>query len=73
MPSKGPRFLLERFALLSQFMGEVVGCLLLGLWIDHRFGSSPWGVLVVGLAGILGSLFLLVRRVLAKGKQRPKQ
>jgi len=32
-----------------------------GYWIDERWKSSPWGVLVGTLFGIGGSLYRLVR------------
>lgn len=33
----------------------------LGYWLDGRFGSSPWGVLVCTLTGICVALYRLVR------------
>lgn len=33
----------------------------LGYWIDGRFGSSPWGVLVLTMAGIGIGLYRFVR------------
>ena len=33
----------------------------LGYWLDGRFGSSPWGVLVVTLLGIGLGLYRTVR------------
>jgi ATP synthase protein I len=33
----------------------------LGWWIDKRFGSSPWGILVLTLGGIAVGLYRLIR------------
>jgi len=33
----------------------------LGYWIDGRFGTSPWGVLALTLAGIGIALYRLIR------------
>lgn len=33
----------------------------LGWWIDHRFGTDPWGIVVCALVGIVGGLLNFVR------------
>lgn len=33
----------------------------LGWWIDHRFGTDPWGIVVCALIGIVGGLLNFVR------------
>lgn len=33
----------------------------LGWWIDHRFGTEPWGVIVCAAIGIVGGLLNFVR------------
>jgi len=48
-----------------ELAAAVVGCLLLGLWIDRHFGTSPWGTVVCILLGLIGGLFNLVRGALA--------
>lgn len=55
----------QRLALLSQFLGELVGVTALGLAFDYYEGTSPWGAIGFGVIGILGSLYLLVKRVLS--------
>jgi ATP synthase protein I len=37
---------------------------LLGYWIDRHFGTSPWGLVICALIGIVGGLYNLVRRSL---------
>jgi ATP synthase protein I len=34
---------------------------LLGWWIDRRFETSPWGMIVCSLIGIVGGLLNFVR------------
>ena len=34
----------------------------LGYWLDGRFRTSPWGVLVLTVAGICGALYRLVKK-----------
>lgn len=47
-----------------ELAAAVAGCLLLGLWIDRHFGTSPWGTVVCILLGLVGGLFNLVRGAL---------
>ncbi|QDU63232.1 Putative F0F1-ATPase subunit [Planctomycetes bacterium Pan216] len=60
----------------SQFTGELVAYILLGLWIDHVAGTSPW-VLVGGcVVGGAASLYHLIRNVTVSPRQGdlpPKQ
>lgn len=38
-----------------------VACLL-GYWIDTKFGTEPWGLVILALVGIVGGLYNLVRQ-----------
>lgn len=43
-----------------QFGAAIVVCVLVGNWIDKRYGSAPWGVLIgagVGFAAGFYSIF----------------
>jgi ATP synthase protein I len=52
-----------------ELVGAVVGFTLVGYWIDRRFGSGPWGVLIgVGL-GLLGGMYNLIRQSLLASKE----
>ena len=44
--------------------GAAAGCALLGYWIDGRFGTSPWGMVVGVVVGLVGGLYNLVRESL---------
>jgi len=46
-------------------------CCLLGYWIDRRFDTSPWGLLICAVIGVIGGLYNLVRRAVHEMVQRP--
>ena len=48
-----------------QLAGATAGLALLGHWIDGRYGTAPWGILVAVVIGIVGGLYNLVRESLA--------
>lgn len=52
-------------ALASTAVAELVAPVLIGVWLDRRFGWSPWGLVVgatVGFVGGLAHLLYLARR-----------
>jgi len=48
-----------------ELAGATAGLALVGYWIDGRFGTSPWGILVGVIIGIVGGLYNLVKESLA--------
>jgi F0F1-type ATP synthase assembly protein I len=40
--------------------GLLVFCLL-GYWIDYKFGTRPWGLVIGAILGIVGGLYNLIR------------
>jgi F0F1-type ATP synthase assembly protein I len=38
-----------------------VACLV-GYWIDRKFGTEPWGLLILAGLGIVGGLYNMVRK-----------
>ncbi|MBI1827544.1 MAG: AtpZ/AtpI family protein [Planctomycetes bacterium] len=51
-----------------EFAAAVIGFSLVGLWLDHHFGWSPWGVLVGAALGLIGGTYNLIRESLAAFK-----
>lgn len=38
--------------------------LLIGYWLDGRYGWSPWGVLSGALVGLAGGMYLMIKEAL---------
>ena len=36
----------------------------IGLWLDKKFGWSPWGIVVGTLAGVAGGMYLLIKEAI---------
>lgn len=56
-------------------VSSILLCVVLGLWIDNRFGIAPWGLLIAMLVGVSsGSLamYRLVARVLKDVGKGPR-
>ncbi len=45
-----------------ELVAAVVGCTLVGFWIDRHYGSEPWGLLGGALVGIVGGLTNFIRQ-----------
>jgi F0F1-type ATP synthase assembly protein I len=52
-------------------VGEMVVPILIGVWLDDRYGWSPWGLVVgatLGLVGGVGHLIVTARRESRRAK-----
>lgn len=47
-----------------ELAASVVVLALLGWWVDHHFGTAPWGVLTGALIGLVGGMYSMVRAAL---------
>ena len=47
-----------------ELAGATAGLALFGYWIDRRFGTGPWGILVGVVIGLVGGLYNLVKESL---------
>lgn len=41
---------------------EVVGCAL-GWWLDQKWGTSPWGIILGAVAGFALGMYIILRAV----------
>ncbi len=54
-----------RFAGLGiEFAAAVAGLTLLGYWIDSRFGTKPWGLLIGVFIGLVGGMYNMIQEAL---------
>lgn len=52
-----------------EFAGIVGILIFLGWWLDRKFETSPWLLLVCALVGMSGGLYRTVRKVLRAGEK----
>ncbi|UCE60377.1 MAG: AtpZ/AtpI family protein [Phycisphaerales bacterium] len=51
----------RHYGLGIEFAAAVAGFGLVGYWIDRRWNSDPWGVVVGAVLGLIGATYNLVR------------
>ena len=56
-----------------ELAGATAGLALTGYWVDGRFGTRPWGVLVGVFVGIVGGLYNLVRDSMLAAQEAQRQ
>lgn len=54
------------------FAATLVLCVLLGNWIDGRYKTDPWGVLIGAAVGFGGGFYNLIRSTNKNGKGKAK-
>jgi F0F1-type ATP synthase assembly protein I len=52
---------------LEMAVGVALG-LWVGSWIDKRYGSAPWGVLICVFLGLAAGMYMLIRDGIAANK-----
>ncbi len=50
--------------------GAIIGFTLVGLWIDHRYGTQPKGVMIGAVLGIVGGMYNFIRQAILLTKQQ---
>ncbi len=56
-----PRTWLSLGGLGVELAGAVAGFSLLGFWIDRRYDTAPWGLLVCAICGLVGGFYNFIR------------
>lgn len=72
-PGEQQRYWLRYAGMGFEFFAGLLACVLVGIWLDSRFGWSPWGVLVGSGVGLTGSMVNLIRRSLALQREVSNQ
>src|SRR3954447_7878035 len=47
-----------------QFAGTTAVFAFIGLYLDRRYGWSPWGTVTLSMVGVVGGLYLLIKDAL---------
>jgi ATP synthase protein I len=63
---------LRSYGIGFEFATAVAVFGLIGYWVDRKFGSSPWGVLVGTGLGLTGGTYNLIRESLTAFRRLPK-
>ncbi|MEE8277521.1 MAG: AtpZ/AtpI family protein [Thermoanaerobaculia bacterium] len=66
---KPRRFPIRLAGLGLELAAAVVGLALLGIWIDRRYGSDPWGVVICASIGFVGGLYNFVRAAIRAAEE----
>jgi F0F1-type ATP synthase assembly protein I len=72
-PGKDRRADYRGLALAGTAVGEIVAPVLIGVWLDSRYGWAPWGLAVgatIGFVGGLAHLVVIARRESAREKEK---
>jgi ATP synthase protein I len=48
-----------------ELAGATAGLALVGYWIDRKYGTAPWALLIGVIIGIVGGLYNLIKESLA--------
>ncbi len=52
-----------------ELAGAVAGFTLIGYWIDSRYATGPWGVVIGVTLGLVGGLYNLVKQSLVAQRE----
>lgn len=50
-----------------ELAASIAGGVLIGWWIDRRFGTSPRATVALGLVGLFGGMYNLIKTALRSG------
>ena len=56
-----------------EFAGAALVMTLVGYYIDQRYGSKPWGVLIGASVGFAGGMYLFIKEALKANREYSKR
>jgi F0F1-type ATP synthase assembly protein I len=54
-----------------ELVAAIVGMALVGYWVDHHFGTAPWGMLAALMVGLIGGMYNFLRLALRAAHGTP--
>lgn len=60
----GPPAWIRHSSIGFEFFATIVGCAFVGLWIDRKWETAPWGVLTGSLLGLVAGFYKFLRTAL---------
>lgn len=60
-PIKDRRYEMGLAGLGMELAASVIGLTLLGLWLDRRWESAPWALVVCATIGFIGGMYNFIR------------
>ena len=52
-----------------ELAASLIGLTLVGIWVDHKFGTGQVGLIVGATVGVVGGMYNFIRQALAMMKQ----
>lgn len=47
-----------------ELLAAIAGFTLIGYWLDRKFDTEPWGLLIGALLGVIGGMYNVIRQAL---------
>ena len=54
-----------------ELAAAMIGFTLVGLWIDRRYATEPWGVAIGAILGLVGGMYNFLRQALRATQSSP--
>lgn len=54
-----------------ELTAALVGFTLVGFWVDHRYGTGPWGIVVGAVLGLIGGMYNFLKQALRATRSTP--
>lgn len=57
---------------LQMLVGVLLG-VIVGQWIDRKYGTDPWGVFAASMLGLASGMYLLIKDAIRINRDPPKK